>query len=323
MRRTILTIISFASTCCMLPAQTDNEIIQSINRYGTFDNWTVREIKESGIIGGRTKYLYEFYGQPTDTLRGNMAFYAPKGYYWRTNNVMANVMGVVKCSITDFPEKRGEGWCLRIETHTEKVKALGIVNMEVTCQGAFLLGKLDEPIRDTKNPMTKPEYGMEFHSRPKALIFDYKCDVGHEVIRGTGFSALKPMGIKDYPQATLLLQKRWEDEDGKIHALRVGTGIKVFYQNEKDWVNGYRQEIHYGDISKEPWFEPEMDIISGTKTMYAKNSRGKKVVVTEEGWADADETPNYMIISFISSIGDAFYGGVGNTLWLDNVKLEM
>ena len=56
----------------------DDEIIKNINTFGTFDNWCVREIEESGLIGGKTKYLYEFFGSPSDTLRtGKKPFSAP------------------------------------------------------------------------------------------------------------------------------------------------------------------------------------------------------------------------------------------------------
>jgi hypothetical protein len=38
-----------------------SDIVEMINEYGKFDNWCRREIKESSLIGGDTKYLYEFY----------------------------------------------------------------------------------------------------------------------------------------------------------------------------------------------------------------------------------------------------------------------
>lgn len=327
MRRTRLTILSALLPaifiCNHVKAQSDEHLVEMINSYGKLNQWSVREVEESKLIGGQTKYLYEFYGSPTDTLRGNHPYSAPENYYWRSNNVMANILGIVKASVTDFPEKRSEGdWCVRIETHIETVRALGI-NMEVTCQGAFLLGALPEPIRDTKNPMEKPLYGMPFSSRPKALIYDYKAEVGHEAIRGTGFSRLKNMGYPDYPCAICILQKRWETEKGEIHALRVGTGNRLFTENQSDWVNGYRQEIYYGDITSEPFFREEMDLITGEKTLHAINSKGKNVEVKEVGWASADETPNCLVIYFIASSGVAFYGGVGNILWLDNIHLEM
>lgn len=326
MRRTILTALTFLSFICSpftLKAQTNEEIVANINKYGTFDQWTVREVKESAIIGGSTKYLYEFYGNPSDTLRGNKPFKSPEGYLWRTSNVMANVAGIVKGNVTDFPEKRGDGYCIRIETQVVEVKALGVVNMDVTCQGALLLGELPEPIKDTKNPMEKPNYGMPFTGRPKALVYDYKADVGHEVVRGTGFSKLKKMGYLDYPIALVVLQKRWEDDKGNLHALRVGTGIRVIKESAPEWINAYVQEIHYGDITKESFYTEDMGLIFGENALTGFNAKGKKVKVNEEGWADKDETPNFMVIYFLSSYGGAFHGGVGNTLWLDNVRLEM
>lgn len=302
--------------------------VSDINRYCDFEKWTVREIKESPIIGGKTKYLYEFFGSPTDTLRYNSkqskAFKAPTDYLWRTNNVYAKVSGIEKCSITDFPEKRGDGWCIRIETHVEKLKVAGMINMEVVCQGAFLLGKLNEPIKDTKDPMAKPLYGVPFTGRPTALQFDYKAIVGNEVIKGTGMSKLKPMGYKDYPEFAIILQKRWEDEDGNIHALRVGTGIERITQDVPSWNNGHRLVVHYGDITGESFYKDYMGLLNGTAMdLHAINSKGKNVTIIEEGWADKDETPNFLIVKFISSCNPAFQGGVGNTLWLDNIKLIM
>ena len=110
----------FLLTCLDLSAQ--ENIIEQINSYGNFDRWCVREIQESGLIGGHTKYLYEFYGSPSDTLRtGKTPYESPEGYPWRTNNVLAIVAGVVKTNNTVYPEKRGDGYCARVETHIEEV----------------------------------------------------------------------------------------------------------------------------------------------------------------------------------------------------------
>jgi hypothetical protein len=255
---------------------------------------------------------------------GKQPFVAPEGYLWRTNNVLAVVAGIVKTNNTVYPEKRGDGYCARIETHVENVKALGVVNMDVTCQGALLVGSLPEPIRDTKSPMSKVFYGLPFNGRPRALQLDYKADVGNETIRGTGFSKLKPMGYPDYAQIVVILQKRWEDADGNVHALRVGTGIERITRDVPEWVNGHKVIVHYGDITAEPYFKEYMGLNNDPETAFhALNSRGENVVVSEDGWADADAEPNHMIIHFISSCGKAFYGGVGNTLWVDNVSVLM
>lgn len=324
MRRPIidsLTIFAGLLCCTFLSAQ--DQKVELINRYGSLDYWSAREIKESGIIGGNTKQLYEFFGN-YETVPTSAPFSAPEGYYWRTNNVMAQVAGVTKTNNTVFPEKRGDGYCARIETHIETVKALGIVNMEVVCQGAFILGGITEPIRDTKNPMEKVLYGIPFTGRPKALCFDYKADVGNATIRGTGFSKLKRLDTPDYPKIFIILQKRWEDRDGNVHALRVGTGSMMVLDNIDEWINGHRLEVHYGDISSEPFFEEHMDLNNDPgRAFHAINSHGENVRITEDGWASADETPNTLIISFLASSGEPFSGGVGNTLWVDNILLEM
>ena len=324
-RPTLSVLIALFHLFCFEVSYAQDSIVRMINDGGKFDSWCVREIEESALIGGQTKYLYEFFGSPADTLKtGKQPFSAPDGYLWRTNNVLAVVAGIVKTNNTVYPEKRGDGYCARIETHIENVKALGVVNMDVTCQGALLVGSLPEPIRDTKSPMSKVFYGLPFNGRPRALQLDYKADVGNETIRGTGFSKLKPMGYPDYGQIIVILQKRWEDADGKVHALRVGTGIERITRDVPEWVNGHKVIVHYGDITAEPYFKEYMGLNNDPETAFhALNSRGENVVVSEDGWADADAEPNHMIIHFISSCGKAFYGGVGNTLWVDNVSVLM
>ena len=299
-------------------------VVRQINEIGRFDRWCMREVKESGIIGGQTKYLYEFYGNQDTLVTGKTPFKAPDGYLWRTNNVLAIVAGVVKTNNTVYPEKRGNGYCARIETHIEEVKALGVVNMDVTCQGALLVGVLPEPITTTKDPMSKVLYGVPFTGSPKALKMDIKADVGHEVIRGTGFSKLKPMGYNDYAEITVILQKRWEDEDGNVHALRVGTGIERIMNDIPEWKNGHTVKVHYGDITGEPFYRDYMNLKTDPETAYhALNSKGKNVIIQEDGWAEPGTEPTHMMIHFISSCGNAFYGGVGNTLWVDNVQVVM
>lgn len=300
------------------------QVVDAINSYGNFDHWCVREVKESGIIGGKNKPLYEFYGNQDTTFTGKTPFSAPEGYIWRTNNVLAIVAGVVKTNNTVFPEKRGNGYCARIETHIEEVKGLGIVNMDVTCQGALLIGVLPEPITTTKDPMSKVLYGVPFTGCPKSVTMDIKADVGHEVVRGTGFSKLKPLGYNDSAEITVILQKRWEDEDGNVHALRVGTGIRRISEDIPEWINGYEIKIGYGDITSEPYYQEYMGLKTDPETAYhALNSKGKNVVIQEDGWAEPGTEPTHMMLHVISSCGKAFYGGVGNTVWIDNVKVKM
>ena len=59
----------------------------------------------------------------------------------------------------------------------------------------------------------------------------------------------------------------------------------------------------------------------GVGDYYARNSKGKSMMIQENGWAAADETPTHMILQFTSSLGGAFIGSPGNTFWIDNVEL--
>ena len=325
MRRTRLFALSlFYVMLASTRVSAQESVVKAINEFGKFDNWCVREVKESAIIGGQVKYLYEFYGDKDTLKTGKTPYKAPEGYLWRTNNVLAIVAGVVKTNNTVFPEKRGDGYCARIETHIEEVKALGIVNMDVTCQGAMLVGVLPEPITTTKDPMSKVLYGIPFTECPKAVRMDYKADVGYETVRGTGFSKLKPMGYPDYAEITVILQKRWEDEDGNVRALRVGTGIERIEKDTPEWVNGHEIIIRYGDITGEPFYKEYMGLKNDPETAYhTHNSKGQDVMVLEEGWAPAGTQPTHLVLHFISSCGKAFYGGVGNVLWVDNVEIVM
>ena len=321
MRRTIIFFLTMSLSSALLSAQDD--IVEAIGSYGTFDSWSARQVKESGIIGGKTAELYEFYGDGEIT-QTREPYVAPDGYLWRTNNVLAVVAGVTKTSNTVYPEPRGDGYCARLETHIESVKVLGMINMDVTCQGAMFIGALEEPIKDTKAPMAKVLYGVPFEGRPTALVFDYKADVGHETVRGTGFSPLKNMGYPDYPIVYMVLQKRWEDEDGEVHALRVGSAIKRIDENVTEWKDSSRMEVVYGDITGEPFYEEYMGLKNDPETaFYCINSKGKKVMVQEDGWTEADAEPNYLILTFLASSNPPFYGGVGNILWIDNVRIEM
>ena len=305
-------------------AYAQSDLTRRINEYGRFDHWCVREVKESSIIGGQTKYLYEFYGNQDTTFTGRIPYKSPEDYPWRTNNVLAIVAGVVKTNNTVYPEPRDGGYCARIETHLEEVKALGIVNMDVVCQGTMMVGTLPEPIRDTKSPMTKVVYGTPYTGTPKALRFDYKADIGHPAVRGTGFSKLKTLDYPDYAEITFILQKRWEDPDGRVHALRVATGIECIDRDVPEWVNGHEIQLKYGDVTGTPGYEPYMGLKTDPETAYRTyNSKGENVMVEEDGWAEPGTEPNYMVILFISSCGKAFYGGVGNVLWIDNVEIVM
>ena len=287
--------------------------------YGDMDNWIVREIHESGIIGGNTKWLYEL--GPSDTIVGNTAFRNMGGSPWATSNVMAKVAGVVKTNTSVFPEKRGDGMCARMETRYESVKVFGLVDIEVIAAGSVFLGTVHEPIKGTKNPQAMLQSGVPFSKKPKALRFDYKVKAAPEKnrVRSTGFSRRSTAAGKDSLAVILLLQKRWEDAEGNVYSKRVGTMVQRYTESTPDWVNDATYPILYGNITSKPEYKPYMRI--QVEERYTLNSKGKSVPIQEVGWAEPGEAPTHMVLQFTSSHGGAYIGSPGNTFWIDNVEL--
>ena len=254
--------------------------------FGDMDQWVDRQIKESGIIGGNTKNVYEI--GPTTVIKGDQVYKNMGGSPWATSNVMAKVAGITKTNTSVFPEKRGDGYCARLDTRMESVKVLGLVNI-------------------TKKPV--------------ALQFDYKVKMSdrEKRIRATGFSKITDVAGKDYPAAILFLQKRWEDANGNVYAKRIGT-LVTYYYHSTDWKNNATYEIMYGDITSRPEYKPHMMRLQVTEN-YTVNSKGESVPIHEVAWGDENDEPTHLYLQFTSSHGGAYVGSPGNSLWIDNVKL--
>lgn len=290
-------------------------------RFGNFDQWLVRHVKESGIIGGDTKTLYHI--APNGTWNNNNPYLGTGGTPWACSNVMAKVSGITKTNVSVYRDTHhGHGYCAKLYTHLEECKVLGIVNIKVLAAGSIYLGQTQEPITNTKNPMSKLNAGVKFTKRPTALVFDYKVKLSGKPnrVKQTGFGKPSTVAGKDMPDVILYLQKRWEDANGNIYAKRVGTMVRRFISNT-DWVNNARFPIYYGDITKLKIYNSAWALTSGENTKYAKNSKGKMVPVKEVGWGNANDTPTHLVLQFDSSHGGAYIGSVGNTLWVDNVRL--
>ena len=311
--------VLLAMLCCLFSAEVRAE--EELVKFGDFESWITRSIKESAIVGGKTQKLFEV--GPTGTFDGARAYTNQGGSPWACSNVYAKVYGVVKTNVSVFPEAHGNGRCAKLMTHVSTCKAMGIINISALATGCIFLGTLLEPITDTANPLMKMDMGIPFGRRPKAVKFDYKFySPGTKRIRETGLSRRQEVSGRDMAQCVCMLQKRWEDADGNIHALRVGSMHQRFSQNMTEWKEGQTFAIHYGDITKESFYQDWMGLQTGIKAFCAKNSKGKIVPVQEEGWAKPDEVPTHIILKFDSSHGSDYTGTVGNTLWLDNIKLE-
>lgn len=302
---------------CLLSLNTGAQEYTKTISFGNMDKWRVRVVKESGVIGGQTKYLYEI--ASGDTLFNNVP-YKNKRSPWATSTVMAKVKGVTKTSITVFPEKRGEGYCARLETRLEECKVLKLINIKVVASGTVFLGEMVEPITGTGNPQSKLVSGIPFSERPIALMYDYKVITGGFCTKASGFGRSETT-IKDKAETILFLQSRREDENGNIYAKRVATACEQFDRSVETWQNGHRLPIHYGDISQKSFFHSCMGLKNGESAYYTRNSKGKMVPVLETEWATGDDPVTHIILQFSSSNGGAYIGSIDSRFWIDNVKL--
>lgn len=294
------------------------EMVEPI-KFGDMERWLVREVKESGVIGGNTRYIYSL--DEGDTLRNNTP-YKSETSQWGTSSVLAKVKGVTKASITVFPEKRETGGtCARLETRLEKCKVLGLFNINVLASGTIFLGQMQEPITSTDNPQSKLITGIPFTKRPKALQYDYKVVTGGNCIRSTGFSGQKKLDRIDMAEVHLLLQYRWEDENGNVYAKRVGTAWERLSETVESWQNKHRAKILYGDITETPGYDSYMGLLNGDRAYYTENSKGKMVPIQETEWGDSNDKVTHLVLQFSSSNGGAYVGSVTSRLWVDNIGL--
>ena len=290
-------------------------------KFGNFDQWVTRNIKESAIIGGNHKTLYEI--GPTATVNGASPYVSRGGSPWATSNVYAKVHGVVKGSNAVFPDAHGSGKCAKLTTIMESCKALGIINIDVLVAGSIFLGRIIEPVTSTSNPYAKMEMGIPFTRRPKALRFDYKVSMpaASDRVYSSGFGKKKTYKGHDSAEVYVLLQRRWEDADGNLYAKRVGTGRERYGASTSGWVSAHRIPILYGDITSHPGYKSYMGLIPEEKSYYARNSKGKMVPVKEVGWDAPDATPTHILVMASAGSGNAYIGTPGLTLWVDNMGL--
>ena len=311
MKKTII-LAAFAAFCLNTMAQHSEPI-----KFGDFEHWAVRYIKESKMMGGNTRIIYAI--APTDTIRENKAFeYGKDGNPWSVSNAYAKVWGQEKASGTVRPEKRGNGTCCRMDVILDEVSVMG-GKTNVLVSGTIFTGRTIEPIKSTDDPYQNIDYGMLYTKRPAALMFDYKALVSQEntMTQAVALSKKKELQGRDVPQAIVILQKRWEDKDGNILALRVGTAFEKIEETQEEWQNRHKTTIHYGDITKTPYYKDYMGLNQPHRAM---NSKGKIVPIKEVGWATDADLPTHAIISISSGCHEAFIGHAGNTLWVDNVE---
>lgn len=289
-------------------------------RFGDFEHWTVRHIKESAVLGGEVKTLY--IPGPDEVIEGNKVYDYSKTP-WATSNAYAKVSGVTKTSLSVEPDSGPSGRCAKLSTVFASCSVAGLVDIQVLATGSLYWGKMFEPISGVKNPYANMDWGIPFTSRPTALILDYKAQLPAtgKLVRGTTFRKTEFDG-EDPCQVLLLLQRRWEDAEGNVHAERVGTAILRISRSTEGWVKDRRITVMYGDARKQSGYRSYMGLISGEKTLYTVNSKGKRVPILEEGWAAADAPCTHAVLHIASGCQGGFTGAPGNTLWVDNLRME-
>lgn len=322
MRRSIMIIAALAAMLFSAPGAGAQKRKVELLPFGNFNSWVTRNLKESLVIGGHDKTIYAI--GPTETIEGNKAYVPKGGSPWATSNVYAHVSGVTKGSNAVYPFERSKGnYCARLCSELERVKALGIINMDVMVAGSVFLGRMIEPVRSTSDPYTKMEVGMPYTKRPKAFVLDYKVEMpaADTRIKSTGFGSKKTLQGRDTPVVFILLQRRWETPDGKLHARRVATGGEIFHK-ASGWVNGHRIPLVYGDVSGNPSLK-WLPLRKADNAYYARNSKGKMVPVIEEGWDAPNAQPTHVVVMLSAGNGEPFVGTPGLTFYADNVGFEL
>lgn len=289
--------------------------------YGDFEQWIVRDIDESFLLGGNTRRIYDI--GKRDTIKGNKVLKA--NTIWGTSNAYARVAGVVKTNLSVTPDKGPTGYCAKLENRLVACKVIGLVDVEVLAGGSIFWGHNIEPISNIRKPYKNMNWGVAFNQRPTALVLDYKAVISQSgvITKCTGTSKSTYRG-NDPAEIFLILQRRTEDDRGNITAQRVGTAWVHVGKSSGGWVKNYRIPVAYGDASKEPGYQSFMTLIDKEhpRCFYAKNSRGKLVPIDENAWAAADAQPTHAILMITSTSQGAYCGNLDNVLWVDNVRLE-
>ena len=293
MKKSILLIMLLSAA--VLQAQVRTELVPG----GDFEKWDSRQIKESRLLGGHTKTFYRI------------------GGVWGCSNAHAKALGVEKVSVSVRPEKRGDGYCCRMETTLEVVTAVGI-DLKALATGSIFTGKMLGVVgmRHSTDPNSAIDMGVPFSKRPTALVLDYKALIqDKKAVFANAIKKVKELDVRDEGHITIILQHRWE-EDGHVYAYRVGTGVKRIDKTTADWVNDFRLPIEYG---KPAQIKPYTALSNNRQKTH--NSQGKMVCIEEVDWR-GDLTPTHMIIQVSAGSMKPFTGCPGYVVWCDNVRLE-
>ena len=284
--------------------------------YGDMDQWQVRYIKESKLLGGKTKTLYAL--APTDTIRKNLAYTPAESNPWGCSATYAKFMGIetgIEGSVV--PERRGYGYCCKMQNVLTHVNIGDIYAM---VSGTIYMGTALEPlgILAKSKPYTAIDFGVPFTKHPVALMLDYKATISDaDSLITTEHNRPEMVAGHDCAVIYIYLQHRWEDsETGKIYARRVGTVYERICETIPEWVNNHEIPIRWGNITTSSEFQDYEGL--NRVDMMTRNSVGKMVRIEEVGWS-IDE-PTHIIMYISASNAGVFRAYEGNTLWVDNLR---
>ena len=109
--------------------------------YGNMDEWQVRYIQESKLLGGKVKTLYTI--APNDTIRENKAYVPIEGNPWGCSATYAKFMGIeTAMEASVVPEPRGYGYSCRLRNILSHVN---VGNIYAMVSGTIYMGKAIEP----------------------------------------------------------------------------------------------------------------------------------------------------------------------------------
>ena len=285
--------------------------------YGDMDQWLVRYVKESKILGGQTKTLYAI--APQDTIRDNQAYVPAEGNPWGCSATYARFMGIETAMESSVePEPRGYGYCCRLKNVLSHVNIGDIYAM---VSGTIYMGQALEPlgIQAKSKPYTAIDFGTPFTKHPIAFMLDYKALIADsDSLITTERNKPEVVAGHDCAVICIYFQYRWEDpETGKIYARRVGTLYEEICHTIPEWINNHMMNIQWGNITQDPNFVNEKEGLNQMEMM-TRNSKEKMVRIEEVGWSL--DIPTHIVMYISSSNAGLLRGCEDNTLWVDNLR---
>lgn len=317
--RCVIVIVLICSGLHAFSQISPNEYIDNSGQlnYSSLDYWYARKVKESILLSGKTIELYgvgkvdpksDFYDTKLKDVKSP----------WGTTNIFSKMVFDLG-NTRVYPEKRGNGYCCRLETAIRKDNLAGL-KIEVLIAGTLFVGEMIEPVRGVKDPLKNVNQGIPFNRKPKAVKFDYKYKAGKQ--RVNAVYGVDPVAGIDKTEFCLILQKRWEDKNGNVFATRIGGARQFFTGTVDQWINGAIFPVSYGDITHLPEYDAKtMGLIPGVSELFVKNSKNVMVPLVETGWGKPDDIPTHLILYFTSSYeGVQYIGSTESVFWVDNIE---